>query len=948
MPNISNLSIYYQNARSIKSKVNEVYYNLSDSEFDIVCITESWLDSSVDDNEFMPPNFDVFRTDRDFVHTGRRRGGGVILAVNRTYAATNVDLSACNLNYFIDIVGCKLNLGSNMLYIIVIYIPPDVTVPDFESFFEYLENLILNYPNILLIGDFNSASFSSGVRDSKSDIIRNMMSFLDLRQHNAVYNCDGRLLDLAFSNLDECAIERDTCPIVREDLYHPALSVNITFKNSQNNKFSTYCTSAKTYNFKKANFHALYLDLLKLDWSTLFECTDVNTACDLFYEKLYTVFDKHVPLVRCRKLSYPSWYSSELREQIKVKQKFFKMYKCQKTLETKKQFFALRRSVKMLIKRDFRNYVINAEKALLTTPKHFWSYVKEKKGHSTVPNKIYFDTKFADNPKDIVNNFAKLFSSNFSNTAVPLDFNNTFSCGSVYVKVNINEVSILKAIKKLKDSRVSGVDQVPSFLIKDCSAVFLEPLLHLFNLISNTACFPTLWKTAKIVPIFKSGDRAHGKNYRPISLLCNFSKLFESVLHSQIYFQIKSLLGNSQHGFTKGRSTLTNLTCMSQDIAQTLDRRSQLDVVYADLTKAFDRVNHQLLVNKLSTFGFSNKLTDLFESYLMDRRNHVVINGYMSDCYITLSGVPQGSTLGPLLFSMYIKDITECLYHSKILIYADDVKLYRQINNDADCLLLQDDVNNLIRSFIRHDLVPNKNKCKIVSFTHRQLIYEFDYHVDNHILEKCDTIKDLGVIYDSKFSFKEHIDYIVLSARKMLGFILRNCKEFSNTGSLKTLYHALVRSKLEYCSLAWHPYYNSQVLYLESVQRKFFKYLFYKEEGRWPERNCSNDLLLGRFNENTLFCRRIISAVVFLHNLINNRIDCSELVGLLNFNIPRFNSRYAITLYYDRTRTNIGKKAPLYVMGYYLNLIEKKIHIDIFHCSIRDLKEAIQIKFARN
>ena len=119
---------------------------------------------------------------------------------------------------------------------------------------------------------------------------------------------------------------------------------------------------------------------------------------------------------------------------------------------------------------------------------------------------------------------------------------------------------------------------------------------------------------------------------------------------------------------------------ISKDTAQILDRRSQLDVVYADLTKAFDRVNHQLLVRKLSTFGLSNELTDLFDSYLADRRNCVVINGYMSDCYISLSGVPQWSTLGPLLFSMYVRDVSEYIYHSKILIFADEVKLYRQVN----------------------------------------------------------------------------------------------------------------------------------------------------------------------------------------------------------------------------------------------------------------------------
>ena len=263
---------------------------------------------------------------------------------------------------------------------------------------------------------------------------------------------------------------------------------------------------------------------------------------------------------------------------------------------------------------------------------------------------------------------------------------------------------------------------------------------------------------------------------------------------------------------------------MSQFRADTLDNRSQLDVIDTDLSKAFDTIDHQLLLFKLSSIGFSELLIKLIASYLSSRLNLVMCNGFISNSYISTSGVPQGSVMGPLLFIIYINDVVEVIKNSHILMYADDIKIFRKIESPDDCLLLQMDLENIQQWCIANCLLLNHKKCKVVTYSLCQNLCQYVYYVENYPLERLRSVKDLGVYYDSEYSFRVHVNNVVLSAGKILGFMLRNCKDFNNISTLTVLYNALVRSRLEYCSLAWFPYYYNQMHQIENVQRRFLKF----------------------------------------------------------------------------------------------------------------------------
>ena len=388
-----------------------------------------------------------------------------------------------------------------------------------------------------------------------------------------------------------------------------------------------------------------------------------------------------------------------------------------------------------------------------------------------------------------------------------------------------------------------GPDGIPAFLVRDCATIFARPLMVLFNLSIKCCCFPDIWKYSKVCPVYKKGNKNEIINFRPITIICNFGKAFEILLHNSIYPHVKNIISTQQHGFMKGRSTTTNLICATQYISESIDMQVQTDVIYFDFTKAFDRLNHNILITKLSNFGISEQLITFFRSYLTDRLQYVAYNGFKSSDYSSSSGVPQGSVLGPLLFNIFINDVGNAL-EVHFLMYADDIKLLHRISSLNDCTTLQNNISKLSSWCVKNNLTLNVQKCNVMSFSTRDSEYTYEYTVNNEQLPRPSTFKDLGVTFDKKLTFVDHIDTSVSEVNRTLGFIIRNGRDFSNISTLKLLYFSFLRSKLEYASLVWQPCYNIHVTKLENVQRHFLKYLYFKTQAYPPIGFPQADLLI--------------------------------------------------------------------------------------------------------
>lgn len=914
------LHCVYQNVGGFNTKLCSFFTAASGSDCDVIAVAETWITPNVLSSEIIDCNlYSVFRSDRRFEDLGVTRGGGVLLAVKNLYQPALVDLDGIVTSLpHVDIACCRVKLANSVLYIFVLYIPPGATVDDYAQLFECLEMFEALYgSNFVIFGDFNITNYvrymelgDSGFVDGTGVLLDQFLDFFDAKQFNNVHNSRGRMLDLIVSNL-ECAVKHDTMPLLREDRHHPALWVTVSVEFPRPKKFVYNC-SVRSYNFRRADFRGLYDALSRQAWGFLDgDDIGVDEACGFFYRTVYGLFDTFVPQRKQNGSSYPPWYSAAIRRKLAHKRNVYRKYKKSNSHFHLDKFRKLRLEIRCEISAAHRSFVEAAQRSVRSDPAAFWSFVNAKRNSSRIPSEVTLGGARLDGPRDVVEGFARYFRSVYNTSSDVVS--PTGDTRGTFEILSVTESSVSDAIRRLKPKLSQGHDGIPSFLIRDCSPALIAPLTKLFNISLRTGVFPDVWKIGKVCPVFKSGSREAVENYRPISILPALSGVFERVLYDLVYDNVKDIISDKQHGFVKSRSTVTNLTCLTQHVSEVLDEGGQVDVIYTDFSKAFDRIDHGIILSKLGAAGFGDTLLVFFGSYLRGRRSYVQYMNYTSAKYALSSGVPQGSILGPLFFVLYINDICEFL-GSHVLLYADDLKIYRRIRSLEDCISLQESIESL-EEWCRTNLLSlNISKCSCLTFSRKCAAVNFDYTISSQLVARSLSVKDLGVTFDNHLTFNLHVLNVVKSANRFMGFIIRSCHEFSDVGCLKLLYYSFVRSQLEYASVVWSPFYNRYKQEIERVQRRFLKYMSYRQDGVYPIRGFPNSRMLDRFAMVSLESRRIVSALSFLLKMMRGLIDCDQLRSELPINAPTRSLRFHRYFVLPAARTNVMLKSPLYVM----------------------------------
>ena len=385
--------------------------------------------------------------------------------------------------------------------------------------------------------------------------------------------------------------------------------------------------------------------------------------------------------------------------------------------------------------------------------------------------------------------------------------------------LHFEEKEVRKRLKKVKPDKSSGPDDINAKVLRYCPNL-AAPLTVLFNKSMQTGVQPQDWRDGNITPLHKKGPRSEKSNYRAVTLTSQVVKLLEGMIeyYMRLIFKWNKTISCHQHGFQAKCSCVSQLLECMNDWTLAFDNGKQTDVIYLDMAKAFDVVDHLPLIYKLKCAGIRGKVLNWIKSFLTNRRQKVVMRNGSSRYQKVQSGVPQGSILGPLLFLIFINDIPDCVV-STVKLFADDAKLYRKIENLEDCNKLQEDLNQLSAWSSMWYMSFNAGKCVVLKIKDK---IKYPYTLCGKVLETVEHQKDLGVWVSNDLSPKKHISEVVKKCNQRIGLVKR-CFTDLTPDKIKVLYTTMIRPVLEYASPAWSPYYKCDANKLDAIQNKIQK-----------------------------------------------------------------------------------------------------------------------------
>ena len=809
---------------------------------DIIILVETNLTCGIKDSELCLDNYCLFRRDR-YQFGPNSKGGGILVAIRSDLCPM---VLFCNYETDCEQLFIKFSHLDKQIIIGAVYIPPCSTTDIYKIHTNTVENLHAAYSaqsDFIIIGDYNLTGVnwknSVDVDDSLNivcdqyitsltkdcaDVIVNSFSFLNLCQRCDIHQDKGYTLDLCFTSLDynkliNCPVAESILPL---DRHHNPASFIFKFINNVDVEPVSF-----KKNFYKTNFEVIQESLVNIDWNVLLSHSDVESNTSTFNSCIQGLINDNVPDMKNNiETTYPPWFSFDLIRNIIIKKKLHKLWLSTNDHDDFIEFKKQRAICLRMSRLDQRKYYEELQDRTSKNIKEFWKYIGKLSKKNTVPAFVNYKGYTSASLTDTCNLFATYFKSTFSSTSTGHSIVEMDDLIASEVDFNISEIDITLALYKLSDSVSIGADGFPQVLVKKCGYCLIEPMKLLFNQSLLTGSVPSVWKKSYITPVFKAGDNTNVENYRPITIMGTFAKILDSIVAAKLTLMLVSRVIGEQHGFLEGRSTLTNLIFYTDDISNSLNSCRQVDSVYLDFSKAFDSVNHSLLLSKLKNFGLSRIMLNWLGFYLIGRTSVVRLKGNLSDPFVVNSGVPQGSHLGPFLFLLFINDISSKLQFSRILIFADDIKLFNQINSPRDQSRLQTDLDTIVQWAEVNDLRLNIDKCSFISFR-RGYCFQTSYLINDSPLRRVSEVKDLGVIFQDNFEFHLHLDVTVSKAFKMLGFIYRTASRFS-TSTIIYLYKTLVRPILLYNSTIWSPHHESHIRKLESLQHKFFRYLAFR------------------------------------------------------------------------------------------------------------------------
>ena len=773
--------------------------------------------------------------------------GGTAFYVDETLQCNKrSDISKSTIDYESLWVEISSSMNHNLICG-VIYRHPQSDLEAFMVFLNQTLNTISKENKYCLImGDFNLNLLNYELHLGTDDFINTMGSYFfqpHILQPTRITNHSATLIDNIFFN----------------SITHHTISGNITYELTDHlpnfiiiNKFTTLPKNVVIYKRDFSNFNESLLiqDIQEIDWNydnDACNC-DVNSMFDEFHSKLSATIDKHAPLKQLgrrsiKNLSNP-WVTLGIRNAIRVKNKLYKKYIKTRLLYYHSKFKMYRNKINHLIKINKISYYNRYFTLHKSSIKNIWKGIREivnlKPMNFNLPSKLLKDGNEINNSKDIANVFNDFFTQvghNLANSVPianrpPMSYMQNRQSNSIYLSpTSSNEIE--NEIDKLKSSKATGPYSIPMTILKLLKTFISKPLECIFNCSLLTGVVPNKFKIASVIPIFKKASHMIVNNYRPISLLSIFNQLLEKIVSKRLTSFIinHNILYSKQFGFRSQHSTIQAVLSIIDKIQEGVENRKYSCGVFLDLSKAFDTVNHNILLQKLEHYGIRGVVLKWFQSYLEDRKQFVSIGNVRSDTSYISCGVPQGSVLGPLLFLLYINDIQKSSDLLDFHLFADDSSLFYSAKSLSELeSIITCQLSHVHKWLCANKLSLNIEKSSFVIFhpTQKKLDYNVQIFLNDLSIKREYTIKYLGITIDCNLNWKSHVAEISKKIKRNIGVICK-LRNFVNSHILKNLYYSLIYPYLIYGIVVWGNTYTSSTNPLFLLQKKLVRIIMFSD-----------------------------------------------------------------------------------------------------------------------
>ena len=869
----SKLNVIYTNADQLVNKRDDLCMTIAGAEPDIILITEAIPKAQalpIDPALLSIPGYSLFVSfDMSEEYLGRSGNRGICVFVRESCGANQVFFTEPKLTEHIWL-EIKLR-GNDKLTVGCVYrspsVSPHMSVDELAHLFHAV--LATNPTHLLIAGDFNlpqidwTNSFCSAPENHHShkflDVVQECMLFQHVLQPTRYR--DGEqpsILDLLMTCEEGMLTDLNYSPgLGKSD--HLLLSFQLACYTVQAGK------KPEQLNFHRANFREMNRLLVETDWSRIL-MSDIEDGYAFFKETLNIIISSCIPVAKHSSARRNIYMNSNALKLRKLKNQLWQRCTATNDPIDIARFHVCRNRLRKLTRHLRQHFESRLVSELKTNSKAFWRYansrLKTKSGIGDLRDSNGEMVSGAEAKAQVLNSFFASVFTHESSADVP-------GLHRRAVTVELSDVVVTAGAveQKLRALRVAsspGPDDIHPRVLKEAHSSLSLPLAYLFRRTLDTGCIPQDWTLARVVPIYKKGEKQKPSNYRPVSLTSVPCKILESLIRDQIMAHLvdHNLLSNHQHGFRPKRSCNTQLLEALDDWSRDLECGNPVDSVYLDFQKAFDSVPHLRLLKKLYSYGIAGKLLDWIASFLIGRRQQVVLEGSHSDWTEVASGVPQGSVLGPLLFIIYVNDLPDVI-KSGIKLFADDAKLYRGVPSTGDAVLLQSDLTALSEWSSTWLMPFNRDKCKVLHIGH--VNPRFSYTMDGFVLDTSSIERDLGVNIDEELKFREHASMAVAKATRVLAVIRRSFVLFDEV-TLPMLYKTMVRPHLEYGNIIWGPFNRADQKLVERVQRRATRLVEHLRQRPYAER-------LRCLKLPSLYYRRRRGDMIFTYQLFHNGVD---------------------------------------------------------------------------